>query len=131
MDSPVTFGMTRKEFEQYFQEEYGRSSMDELQGRMVRVDARGTSSHHDDDECVDDTIWLNRAGPKEQILHREEIIEFYVRRRVEPTENELAKVREGLVRCGPECPQRPEKTGSFRWCRRCWGTDYVRDVDDE
>lgn len=128
VDAPVTFGMTLDEFREYYKEEHGREGLRELPFRLERVDAKGTSAH--DDENANDTIWLNRAGPDETVLHREEIIEFYIRRREDPTAKALAAFRKGLPRCGPECPS-IEKDGCGSWCQQCWGTDYVRPMANE
>lgn len=122
-DSPVTYGLTRVELCQYVKEEDGRRGLEGLARRLERVEQKGTSSF--DDENADDTIWLNRAGPDETPLHREEIIEFFVRRREAPTKATLAAFRKGLERCGPTCPA-IERDGCAGMCERCWGTDYVR-----
>jgi hypothetical protein len=123
-DSPATYGMTLEEFKAYYLAEYGREGMRELPARLARVEAKGTSSF--DAQNADDTIWLNRAGPDEAILHREEIIEFYVVRKEAPTDTGLKAFRAGLRRCGPTCSYR-EKDGVRVFCKQCWGTDYVRD----
>ena len=122
-DSPTTFGLTLDELQAHVKEERGNDGLLDLHRRLERVEATGTSAYND--ESADDTIWLNRAGPKETILHLEEIIEFYVRRKVEPTAKTLAAFRKGLPRCGPSCVQ-IERNGCAGWCRDCWGTDYVR-----
>jgi hypothetical protein len=123
-DSPASFGMTEDELIAYVREEDGRRGVEELASRLARVDAKGTSALQR--ESADDTIWLNRAGPRETPLHREEIIEFYIRRKTDPTPAALAAFRKGLKRCGRECPARPDKDGCASMCERCWGTDYVR-----
>lgn len=123
-DAPETYGMTLDDFREYYREKYGSDGMQRLPERLARVDAKGTSAI--DDDCANDTIWLNRAGPKETKLHVDEIVEFYVRRGEEPTEEALAAFREGLPRCGPKCPSIPID-GCASWCRRCWGTDFVRE----
>jgi hypothetical protein len=125
VDAPVSYGMTLAELETYVREEDGRRGVDELGRRLQRVAEKGTSSF--DDKDADDTIWLNRAGPDETPLHREEIIEFYVRKRTgRPTEKALAAFRKGLPRCGPKCPSILDKDGCGGFCRKCWGTDHVR-----
>lgn len=119
VDAPITFGGTRKQLEARIREEHGRRGVEELVARLERVEAKGTSSRHD--ESADDTIFLNRAGPREAPLAREEIVEFYVRRKEEPTEKSLAEFRqsagaqqcqneeclafrEDRSDCGPACP---------------------------
>lgn len=44
VDAPVTYGLSRKEFDAYYRDEYGRMGMPEYETRMARVDAKGTSS---------------------------------------------------------------------------------------
>lgn len=122
-DSPITYGLTLAELRRYVKEEDGRRGLEDLARRLERVEQKGTSSHLDAN--ADDTIWLNRAGPDETSLHREEIIEFFVRRRKAPTKATLAAFRKGLERCGPTCPA-IERDGCAGMCKRCWGTDYVR-----
>ena len=126
VDAPITFGMTLEEFRKYYKDEWGRQGMNDLDRRLVRVEEKGTSAF--DSESAEDTILLNRAGPKEKSLHHEEIIEFYCRRRKEPTEKTLAEFRKGLKRCGPKCPAIPDKDGGASFCPKCWGTDYVRET---
>ena len=122
-DGPATFGMTLDEFRAYYREKYGSRGAEELPPRLARVEAHGTSSHGDED--VSDTIWLNRAGPGESQLHLEEIVEFYVRRKVNPTNRALTAFRKGLSKCGPSCVA-VERYGCAGFCRKCWGTGFVR-----
>jgi len=126
VDAPVSYWMTRSELEETVRREYGNEGLRALRGRLERVDAKGTSAFRDED--ADDTIWLNRAGPKEAPLHREEIIEFFVRRKVDPTPKALAAFRQGLPRCGPTCVAILDEDDCADFCRKCWGTDYVRPV---
>lgn len=120
VDAPVTSGMSLNQFRSFYEDEYGLQGMLELDRRMQRVNAKGTSDMRDSN--VDESIRFNRAGPNESILHREEIIEFYVRRGCDPTQEALDEFRQGLSRCGPACPQ----ISGTEWCNQCWGTDYVR-----
>jgi hypothetical protein len=122
-DSPTTYGMTRDELVAFIREEDGRRGVEELERRLERVEAKGTSAFNDDG--ADDTIWLNRAGPGETIMHRDEIVEFFVRRKKGPSFKALAAFREGLPKCGPSCVQ-IERNGCAGWCRKCWGTGFVR-----
>jgi hypothetical protein len=77
VDAPVTYGMTREDFETYYRDEYGRSGAKDMPERMARVDAKGTSAHHDSSAW--DTIWLNRAGKEETRLTLEQIVQHYCR----------------------------------------------------
>jgi hypothetical protein len=44
VDDIVTDPMTLADFKKYYEVEYGRSSMSELEGRMKRVEEKGTSA---------------------------------------------------------------------------------------
>jgi len=44
---------------------------------LARVEAKGTSSY--DDESLEATVWLNRAGPGESCLSVEQLEAYYVR----------------------------------------------------
>lgn len=126
VDAPVTHGMTLEEFKAYYRDEYGRNDFElKFPRRLARVEQKGTSAH--DSADVDDLIWGNCAGPGGTQLHREEIIEFYVRRKSRITPAALAAFRKGLKRCGPKCPARWRNDCRSR-CDRCWGTDFVREV---
>ncbi len=122
-DGPGSYGMTLEELTDYVREEQGNEGLRELPKRLARIDAKGTSSF--DDKSAEDTIWLNRAGPGEKPLHVAEIIEFYVRRKEEPTPATLKAFRKGLPKCGPKC-ESIVRNGCGGFCRKCWGTGYVR-----
>lgn len=74
-DAPVTFGMKREEFEEYYRQEYGNAGMKGLKPRMDRVDDKGTSFI--DDKSAEDTLSCNRAGPNEEELTADEIYKAY------------------------------------------------------
>jgi len=79
VDAPVTYGMTYDELLEYYRDEYGAHSMDDLvgeRGRMSRVMEKGTSEHMA--ESVEQTIFPNRAGDDESELTYDEIWEKYV-----------------------------------------------------
>ena len=76
IDAPITFGMTREEFTQHYLEEYGRSGIHDLEGRLSRADESGTSCYLYD--SVDEEIEGNRAGKNESTLTKEQIIKFYI-----------------------------------------------------
>lgn len=80
VDAPVSFGMTLGQFKKFYQEEYGRSSMDELERRLERVEEKGTSSliH----ASADDLISYNRAGKNETILSKQQLIDVYCIRKI-------------------------------------------------
>lgn len=74
-DSPITYGMTREEFYEYYREEYGNAGMQELESRMQRVDAKGTSNYDDPD--LESAIAGNRAGAGETEMTLEQIVGYY------------------------------------------------------
>ena len=76
VDAPVTFGMLLPEFRDYYQDKYGEHGMRDLDGRLERVEAKG-SSYHRIDEDVESVIAGNRAGPGESQLTRDEIYLAY------------------------------------------------------
>ena len=126
VDAPVTFGMTTEEFVAYYEEENGRRGLDDLDARLDRVDAKGTSvfGHAD----VQDTIWLNRAAEwlegfnhhkDRRPLFESEIIEWWVRRKVQPTMLEIRTRRMGFAKCDP-CVADDGHGGGMRCV--CWGT---------
>ena len=79
-DSPVTFGMALDEFKEYYQAEYGRSGMRDLEVRLERVKEHNSSAHRS-------AYWpprlfgYNRAGPNESQLTEEEIYRAYCLRK--------------------------------------------------
>lgn len=78
VDAPVTYGMTLEEFKEYYKDEYGRQGMGDLDKRLERVEAKGTSSlMHDSAEDVMD--W-NRAGKDGSSLSRQQLIDVYCTR---------------------------------------------------
>ncbi len=85
VDAPITYGMSLEEFKAYYKEEYGRSSMDELEKQLERVEEIGTSSRIHD--SVDDLIAFNRAGDNESQISKEELIQKFCYP-VEPTIND-------------------------------------------
>ena len=83
-DAPITVGMTLDEYKAYYREEYGRKGVDNLDDRLRRADAKGTSSHiHSSVAAV---IRFNRAGKDETRLTIEQLVDFYVTRRGEGEE---------------------------------------------
>lgn len=87
VDAPVTFGMSLEDFKAYYKDEYGRSSLDELEKRLERVEAKGTSSMiHDSAEDVMD--W-NRAGKDGSSLSRQQLIDVYCTRIIQENERPM------------------------------------------
>ena len=75
VDAPVTWGMNREAFETYYREEYGRSSLEDFQERMKRVEQNGTSSMSE--SSVEEVLSCNCAGPNGSNLTVDEIYKFY------------------------------------------------------
>lgn len=85
VDAPVTFGMPLAEFEQYYRSEYGEEGMRHLPERMERVKASCCSARATA-WSLDELIKGNRAGYRESELSHEQIVDWYCRRREEPSE---------------------------------------------
>lgn len=83
VDAPVTIGMSLDEFMDYYKDEYGRRGMEgpDFENRMKRAEEKGTSAR--DYEDFEELISGNRAGKDESCLSKEQIIEWYCRRREE------------------------------------------------
>ena len=75
-DAPITYGMTLAAFKQHYKREYGASSMRDLEDRLLRVEATGSSSRIHDN--LYDTIRCNRAGKGETNLTLEQLVDYYV-----------------------------------------------------
>lgn len=129
-DAPVTFGMTREEFEAHYREQNGAQGMKELPARLARVDATGTSSMLPEHQSADDVMWLNRAG-RGMALSKAEIIRWFVRERRNPTKAGILAWRAGLPKCEPCIDDHGDGTGSR--CA-CWGSGVLNGgarTDDE
>ena len=83
VDAPLTEGMSYDDFLAYYQNRYGTEGMHYLPERMERVKTTGTSAR---EETLDELISFNRAGKNETCFTKEQIIEWYCRRGVEPEE---------------------------------------------
>lgn len=77
-DAPCGPAMTLDELRAYTKEEHGAAGLRDLEERLVRVEAHGTSSMLREDAAQ--TMWLNRAGAGETPLTREQLVEYFVRR---------------------------------------------------
>jgi hypothetical protein len=87
VDAPVTFGMTREEFIDYYNNEYsGR----DLESRMERAEQKGTSSMMD--STLEDLITSNRAGYNENHLTLGEIERIYLIEKRNAVEGEGTKM---------------------------------------
>jgi hypothetical protein len=79
VDAPVTCGMTRGEFRDWYKREYGASGMAGLEDRLRRADEKGTSSYFH--ASAEDQLQHNRAGNHETTLTLDQIVDFYCVRR--------------------------------------------------
>lgn len=93
VDAPVTFACTAEEIEAYFVEEAVERAKRDTAMMLERARATGTSSR--DGGSLADEGEANRAGPGETSLSADELFEFYVRRKEEPTKTALAAYRKG------------------------------------
>jgi len=75
-DAPATYLLTREELKTYIQEEYGRQGSLDFEERMSLVERQGHSIQRDG-VSVESLVAHNRAGPDEECLSIEEIIELY------------------------------------------------------
>jgi hypothetical protein len=82
---PVTEGMTRQEFQEYYRQEYGRSGMSRLVLLMLQVDQFGTSEVGARD--VNDTIARNSAGPEGVAMTKAQLVSRFVRLPRRPRES--------------------------------------------
>ncbi len=73
VDAPVTYGMTEKEFREYYEIEYGRQGLKELDARLERAIKKGTSAFGD--ENLESLVCVNRAGPNETEITLDEIMQ--------------------------------------------------------
>lgn len=72
VDAPVTKGMKREEFEEYYLDSYGKSSYIDMTQRLSRAENNGTSSMIG--HTLEELIECNRAGPQETRLTFDQII---------------------------------------------------------
>lgn len=77
VDAPVTHGMGREQFTEYYTKRYGTEGARDLPERFDTVEKKGTSSHFE--KSVDEVIWSNRAGDNETHLDLEGLLDKYCR----------------------------------------------------
>lgn len=75
VDAPVTYGMLREDFIAYYLRRYGETSKTDLDIRLSRVEATGTSCM---DQTLDEVLSCNRAGPKETHADRAQLLQLLV-----------------------------------------------------
>jgi hypothetical protein len=76
VDAPTTNGMTLEDLHEHVRDRYGSEGLRELPARLERVAATGCSRLSGD---LDELLECNRAGPNEEHLTREQIVERYCR----------------------------------------------------
>lgn len=91
VDAPVSFACTAEEIVEMFVEDARESAVLLAQEMIERARENRTSSRMG--MTLADVATENRAGPAESTLTEDEIIEFYVRRKQEPTAVSLAAYR--------------------------------------
>ena len=76
-DAPIfDEGLSEEELREWYQSEYGKSSMVEFENRLQRCKEKGTSSQIDTD--LESVICCNRAGVDEAFVPYEEFIKKYL-----------------------------------------------------
>lgn len=77
VDAPITYGMTKEELKTFIKDEEGNQGLENLDLRLARVDAKGTSSmiHN----SLEEQISFNRAGEDEKCLTLDQIYKKYRR----------------------------------------------------
>lgn len=80
-DGPSCFGMTLEEFREMYLERASRRAKRELDERLERVEALGTSVPN---ETPEEMMELNRAGPDETEISVDEIIDWYCVKKKDP-----------------------------------------------
>lgn len=90
-DSPITFACTHDQVIAFYEEEARKNAHKEATAALARAHARGSSSMAG--STLQSMASFNRAGPKESQLTEDEILEFYVRRKEDPTAEALAEYR--------------------------------------
>jgi hypothetical protein len=73
-DGPVSLAITLEEFRQRYLDRAVALALQELEERLERVEAKGTSARSDD--SAEDTIWVNRAGAGDTCLSRAQIVAY-------------------------------------------------------
>lgn len=73
--APISYFMPLADFEEYYKQQHGIEGLASLSDRMSRVETKGTSSRFDD--SVEEVISGNRAGPDENELTADELLQKY------------------------------------------------------
>ena len=78
VDAPVTRGMSKQDFIDYYLAKHGMNEVEELTQRLKRVEKQGSSCLQDTDG-IEHYFNFNRAGEDEVTLDKEAILDRYCR----------------------------------------------------
>ena len=92
VDAPITFARAAEEIVAMFGEDAKQQAIVEAEQMIERARLTGSSSRMGYNTLAD-VVTANHAGPGGSILTEDEIIEFYVRRKKDPTAAALAAYR--------------------------------------
>lgn len=92
VDAPISFALTAKEFGEFVVHDAVRDARETAARMLQRARETGTSSRMV--SSLADVLCVNRAGPRESKLTKDEVLEFYVRRKEEPTAAALREYRQ-------------------------------------
>lgn len=93
VDAPIAFALTAEEFTAFVVRDAERVARGDAARMLAAARDTGTSSRMV--RSLADVICVNRAGPDEARLKEDEIMEFYVRRKEDPTVEALRAYRAG------------------------------------
>jgi hypothetical protein len=98
VDAPTTCAMTLDEMKEYYRDEYGRQGMRDLDDRLARVEATGTSCRYPDSTAESTIGVVNRAGKGETWLSAEQTLRLSIMRR-DDIDFEMQGVDQDMVCC--------------------------------
>jgi hypothetical protein len=81
VDAPISFPLTKDEFVEFLLEDARMRAREDAARMLART------------SDLADVLCVNRAGPGESRLTEDEVMEFYVRRKKEPTRATLTAYR--------------------------------------
>jgi hypothetical protein len=94
VDAPITFACTAEEVTEMLVEDAREDAERMAQDMIDRARVTGSSSRRGFITLAD-VVAANHAGPSGSALTEDEIVEFYVRRKKNPTKAALAAYRKG------------------------------------
>ena len=69
-------GLTKAQLEFFIKDQYGQQGINALPERLERAHKNGTSEIGA--ECIENTLWCNRAGKNESYLSTQQIIKKFL-----------------------------------------------------